>query len=225
MSRETVLIIDDEPAIRRILKMSLESNGFDILEAPSGALGIKKAMSVNPSLIILDLGLPDMNGLEVLKKLREWADTPVIVLTVTEDDATKVSLLDAGADDYMTKPFSAPELLARMRVALRHKSQGEVSPVFESNDLKVDLVGRVVSVKGTPVKLTATEFEFFRILVKNAGRVVTQDLLLTQVWGPHFKEQTHYVRIYVGQLRKKIEENPSLPKHILTEPGVGYRLI
>lgn len=221
-----ILIIDDEVAIRNVLKMNLESGGYLIAEASDGKSGIEQISKFHPHLIFLDLGLPDMNGIEVLKELRKWSRVPIIVLTVTDDEQTKVSLLDAGADDYLTKPFSAKELLARVRVTLRHLGLIEATPIFKSDDLEVDLSQKKVFVLGKEIHLTVTEYELLSMLVRDQGKVVTQKYLLKQIWGrTSTEDQTHYLRIYVNQLRKKIETNPSEPKHILTEPGVGYRLV
>jgi two-component system KDP operon response regulator KdpE len=227
MSRNSVriLLVDDEASIRNLLRISLESHGFQVSEAENGQRGLKMAVDFHPHLIILDLGLPDVDGLEVLKSLREWTKIPILILTVSDDEATKVQLLDAGANDYLTKPFSMPELLARVRVALRGTDALEATPVFRSGGLEVDLSQHSVSVNSTLVKLTATEFALLRELVRNRGKVVAQGQLLAEVWGPHGVEQTHYLRIYIAQLRRKLEADPSAPKHILTEPGVGYKLI
>lgn len=222
MSR--ILVIDDEAAIRKLLKANLEAHSYDVHGAESGAAGLEAATEFHPNAVILDLGLPDMNGLDVLKKLREWTQVPVIVLTVSDDEGTKVRLLDAGADDYLTKPFSLPELLARVRVVLRTRNM-EATPVFHSGDLDVDLNRHEVKVDGGVVKLTTTEFAILSRLVRGNGKVVPQTQLLTEIWGPNAADQSHYLRIYVGHLRKKLEKDPSSPKHLLTEPGVGYRLV
>lgn len=220
-----ILIIDDEKAIRDTLKMNLKSENYAVEEAVNGLEGLEKVKSYHPHLIILDLGLPDRSGLEVLRELRTWTKIPVIVLTVFDDEATKVKLLDIGADDYLTKPFGPSELTARIRVALRHYGKMEATPVFESGNLKVDLNQRQVVVDGREVKLTKTEFELLQRLVRDSGKVVPQLKLMKEIWGSQSQEETHYLRIYIKQLRKKIEKNPSEPMHILTEPGVGYRLI
>lgn len=226
MSEPTrVLIIDDEKAIRDILQVHLRSKDYLLAEASTGKEGLDKVKSFHPNLIILDLGLPDINGLDVLKDLRSWTKIPVIVLTVTDDEDAKVKLLDAGADDYLTKPFGNAELLARMRVCLRNHGRIEATPVFESDDLKIDLNTRSVFVDGNIVKLTKTEFELILRLVRDAGQVVPQNKLLKEIWGSLAQEESHYLRIYIKNLRKKIEKNPSDPKHILTESGVGYRLV
>lgn len=220
-----ILVIDDESAIRNILKLSLESKGYKVREAIDGKSGIIQTSEFHPHLVILDLGLPDMNGLDVLKQLRQWTRVPIIILTVSDDEQVKVQLLDAGADDYLTKPFGDKELLARVRVALRNVGMIEATPVFKSGDLQIDISARKVLIKNIEVKLTATEFEVVSRLARDQGRVVSQKQLLKQIWGSTAEDQTHYLRIYVNQLRKKIEANPSEPKHILTEPGVGYRLV
>lgn len=220
-----ILIVDDEPSIRNVLKLNLGNEGFKVFEADSGEHGLKAAAEFHPNLIILDLGLPDLNGLEVLKRLRKWTQVAIVILTVTDDESTKVALLDAGADDYLSKPFSMPELLARVRVALRHQNAVEATPVFHSDDLQVDLNSRSVMVKSTVVKLTVTEYELLSILVRNQGRVVPQKQLLTEVWGATASDQSHYLRIYIAQLRKKLEVDPSAPMHILTDPGIGYKIV
>jgi two-component system KDP operon response regulator KdpE len=220
-----ILVIDDEPTIRGMLRRQLELNKFEVHEAENSAQGLEAASSAHPHLIILDLGLPDASGLQTLQKLREWTSIPVIILTVTDDEKTKVELLDAGADDYLTKPFGLPELLARVRVSLRRHSFQEATPVFKSGDLEVDLNDRSVKLKGQTVKLTATEFSLLTRLVRENGKVVSQMQLLQEVWGPHSLEQQHYLRIYIGALRKKIERDPTKPDHIITESGVGYKII
>jgi len=225
MTGSRILVIDDETAIRRLLRISLEAEGYTLLEASEGKEGLVMASTQRPDLIILDLGLPDIDGLTVLKRLREWLTIPVIVLTVKDSDIDKVALLDAGADDYLTKPFSVLELSARIRAALRHTQPSEMQAIFCSGHLEVDLYARIVSISGKPVKLTVTEYDILRILVRYAGKVVTQGHLLREIWGPHASEQTQYLRVYIGQLRKKLEKDPSRPELILTEPGVGYRLM
>ncbi len=220
-----ILLIDDEQAIRNIVKMSLEANGYKICEAVDGKSGIAKVCEFHPHLVLLDLGLPDTSGYEVLKALRKWTRVPIIILTVTDEEQVKVKLLDAGADDYLTKPFGAYELLARVRVALRNIGLIEATPVFRSGELEVDLSRKKVIVADKEVKLTATEYEVLSRLVRDHGKVISQTQLLKQIWGSIAEDQSHYLRIYVNQLRKKIEKNPSEPKHLLTEPGVGYRLV
>ena len=222
---QRILIIDDESAIRNILNHSLKVSGYEIMEAASAEDGLKKTSEFHPHLIILDLGLPDLNGFDVLKKIRSWTNIPIIILTVKDDESMKVKLLDAGADDYLTKPFGTSELLARVRVSLRHNLNTEATPLFESGHLKIDLSQKLILVSGEPVKLTNTEFELLSRLVRDNGKVIVQSQLLKQVWGAATEDQSHYLRIYIKQLRKKLEKNPSKPEHILTEPGVGYRLV
>lgn len=219
-----ILIIDDEISIRRLIKVSLKSQGYNIIEAVNGQDGIQQTAMARPELIILDLGLPDMDGLKVLKAVREWATMPIIVLTVRDSETDKVSLLDAGANDYLTKPFSVPELLARIRVALRLTAVGESSPIFRNGDLEIDFAGHIVKLKNQEIKLTATEYQLLSLLAKNAGKLMTQRQLLKEIWGISAIEHSHYLRIYVGQLRRKLEQDSSRPRLIITEPGVGYRL-
>lgn len=219
-----ILLIDDEATIRNFLRPSFESQEMKVAEAETGKAGLEKAAQFHPHLIVLDLGLPDLNGFEVLKELRKWTRVPVIVLTVDDDEGTKVRLLDAGADDYITKPFGLPELLARVRVSLRNRLV-EATPIFRSGDLEVDVNSRVTKVGGRMVKLTATEFEVLARLVRDQGKVVPQRQLMVQIWGITAEDKTHFLRIYINQIRKKIEADPSKPVHIITEPGVGYRLL
>lgn len=219
-----VLVIDDEAQIRRLLRVTLEAAGYKVFEAATGGDGIVEAAQRNPDAIVLDLGLPDIGGLAVLKRLREWSRVPVLILTVRDGDDEKVAALDSGADDYVTKPFSTAELLARLRVALRHAQPQPENAVFLSGGLEVDLSSRRVAVRGKEIKLTPTEYAFLRLLVRHAGRVVTQRQILTEVWGPNAAEQTHYLRVYAAHLREKLEADPARPELILTEPGVGYRL-
>lgn len=219
-----ILVIDDELAIRRLLKVSLEPAGYHVIEAKDGEAGLREAAAQRPELVILDLGLPGLGGAELLKRLREWSQVPVLVLTVQDAEAEKVKLLDAGADDYLIKPFGVPELLARLRVLERHAHAGDTEPVLRFGHLEVDLAAHVVRRLGVEVKLTATEYDLLRVLARNKGKVVTQRQILKEVWGPNSVEHTHYLRIYAAQLRKKLEDDPSNPRHIVTEPGVGYRL-
>jgi len=220
-----VLVIDDEVQIRRLLRITLEANGYKVLEATSGKDGLVEAATRRPDIVILDLGLPDMDGVAVLKRLREWSRVPVVVLSVRDRDEDKIAALDAGADDYVTKPFSTPELLVRLRVALRHAQPAEEEVVFRSGDLVVDMADRRVSVKGQEVKLTVTEYSLLRLLVRHAGRILTHRQILKDVWGPNATNQTHYLRVYVARLREKIEPVPSRPVLLITEPGIGYRLV
>jgi len=221
---QSVLIVDDEMQIRRLLRVVLEAGGYRVLEAANGPDGLAEAAQRNPDVIILDLGLPGMDGLTVLKRLREWSRAPVLVLSVQEGDVDKVSALDNGADDYMTKPFSTAELLARLRVLQRHAQPEADNAVFHSGHLQVDLAARLVTVKGQEVKLTPTEYSFLRLLVRHAGKVVTHKQILKEVWGPAYATQPHYVRVHMAELRKKVEAEPARPKLLVTEPGVGYRL-
>lgn len=220
-----ILIIDDEMAIRLFLKINLGRHGFQVIEAGTAREGISKAAEKHPHLVILDLTLPDGAGIDILKSLRTWTQVPILVLTVDDSEVSKVSLLESGADDYVTKPFGMAELIARIRVAQKHQQNNGAIPVHTFSDLKIDLVNRSVESNGKPIKLTSTEFQILRMLTLNAGRVVSQEVLLTDIWGKHALGNNHYLRIYVGQLRKKIEQDPSQPRHLITEPGVGYRLI
>jgi two-component system KDP operon response regulator KdpE len=224
-NKHVVLVIDDEIQIRRLLRITLEGNGYKVIEAAGGKDGLVEAATRKPDIVILDLGLPDVDGLTVLKQLREWSRVPVIVLSVRECDEDKIAALDNGADDYVTKPFSTSELLARLRVALRHAQPSNEQAVIRCGELEVDLAARLVTLKGQPVKLTATEYSLLRILVRNAGKVLTHNQILKEVWGPNAIEQTHYLRVYMARLREKIEPNPSRPTLLITEAGVGYRFV
>jgi two-component system KDP operon response regulator KdpE len=219
-----VLVVDDEPAIRRFLRVSLSAHRYAVFEADNGQAALSAVVADRPDLIILDLGLPDLDGIEVTRLLREWTHIPIIILSVRGQEADKVAALDAGADDYLTKPFGVGELLARMRVALRRGSQSGVQPVFTSGDLAVDLARRVVTVAGREVQLTPTEYDLLRVLVTHAGRVLTHRQLLREVWGIGYEPETHMLRVNISNLRRKIEPDPARPRYILTEPGVGYRL-
>ncbi|MBI5385823.1 MAG: response regulator [Verrucomicrobia bacterium] len=220
-----VLVIDDEPQIRRLLAVALEANGYRVLPAATGQEGVVLAAQHRPALVVLDLGLADLPGQEVLRRLREWSSVPVVILSVQDDEAGKVAALDAGADDYVTKPFNTGELLARLRVALRHATPREESAVFQSGALVVDLAARRVTVADREVRLTATEFALLSLFIRHAGKVLTHRQILREVWGPNAEGQTHYLRVYVAHLREKLESEPSRPRLLLTEPGVGYRLI
>jgi two-component system KDP operon response regulator KdpE len=224
MSGRRILVIDDELAMRHLLRAALEASGDKVIEAADGEAGLKLAATEGPALVILDLGLPGLGGLEVLRRLRSWSKVPVLILTVRDQESEKVELLDAGADDYLTKPFSVPELLARLRVLERHAVGVEQPAVVRCGDLEIDLGAHSVRRRGEEVRLTATEFEFLEVLARHAGKVVTQREILKAVWGPEALTQTHYLRLYAGFLRKKLEDVPGDPKLILTEPGVGYRL-
>jgi two-component system, OmpR family, KDP operon response regulator KdpE len=218
-----ILIVDDEPQIRRLLTVILEGNDYRVLSAATGQEGLVLAAQHRPALTILDLGLPDLSGQELLKRLREWNNAPVIILSVQGDEKGKVAALDAGADDYVTKPFNTDELLARLRVALRHAAKPEAPAVFQAKNLVVDLATRHVTMNGREIKLTTTEYGLLRLLVRHAGKVLTHRQILREVWGTGHDNDTHYLRVYVAHLREKIETNPEQPELILTELGVGYR--
>jgi two-component system KDP operon response regulator KdpE len=220
-----ILIVDDEPQIRRFLRTSLDAHGFDVVEADGGKEAIRQAGVEKPDVIVLDLGLPDMEGLEVIKRLREWSAVPIIVLTARNREPDKIEALDGGADDYLTKPFGMGELMARIRAALRHRLQSAgAPPIFKVGDIVVDLVKRLVTRAGDDVKLSPREYDVLRMLVQNAGRVVTHQQMLREVWGPAHVQDTQYLRVYIGQLRDKLEPQPEAPRYIVTEPGVGYRI-
>jgi two-component system KDP operon response regulator KdpE len=218
------LVIDDEVQIRRLLRVALEGAGYEVHEADDGQLGLQAAALTRPDVILLDLGLPGLDGLMVLRRLREWSQTPVVALTVRDREDDKVSALDAGADDYVTKPFSSAELLARLRAAQRRALPREESAVFSHGFLVVDLVARTVHRDGVEVKLTATEWSLLALLIRHAGRILTHRQILREVWGPNAEEHREYLRVYFTHLRKKIERDPSKPEMIINEPGIGYRL-
>jgi two-component system KDP operon response regulator KdpE len=218
-----ILVVDDERPIRRFLKASLSSQ-FTIFEATNGEEALAAIATDRPDIIVLDLGLPDMDGVEVTRRLREWTQIPIIVVSVREQEQDKIAALDAGADDYLTKPFGVGELMARLRAALRRSSQTEAEPIFTSGDLVVDLNQREVTVKGQSISLTPTEYDLLRTLVKHAGKVLTHDQLLRAVWGTAYESETHMLQVNISNLRRKIETNPARPGYLLTEPGVGYRL-
>ena len=223
-----VVLIEDEPQIRRFLRATLTGDGYRLFEATTGADGLIQATSRQADVVIVDLGLPDMDGLEVIRRLREWSAVPVIVLSARGQERDKVTALDAGADDYVSKPFGAGELLARIRVALRHAAgaaHGADQGAFRVGDLEVDLVRRHVSVAGVEVHLTPIEYRLLATLVAHAGQVVTHQQLLHEVWGPNHADQAHYVRVYMAHLRGKLEAEPARPRYLRTEPGVGYRLV
>ena len=219
------LVIDDEVQIRRLLKITLEGHGYRVLEAATGQDGLTEAATKRPDVVLLDLGLPDMEGVDVLRRLREWSRVPVLILSVRDREEDKIAALDAGADDYVTKPFSAGELLARLRVAGRHAKPADDITVFRCGAIEVDLTSRIVRRSGKEVKLTATEYALLRLLVLHAGKVVTHRQLLREVWGPDYEEQTHYLRVYMAHLRDKLEPNPARPQMLTTESGIGYRLV
>ncbi len=220
-----VLVVEDEAPMRRFLRATLEAHGFRVFEAATARDGIDAAATRSPDVVLLDLGLPDQDGLEVTRRLRQWSSIPILILSARGREEDKVAVLDAGADDYLTKPFGAGELLARIRVALRRVNKGaQEAPIFEIGGLKVDAARRQVFVDGAEVHLTPLEYKLLSILVRDAGKVVTHRQLLREAWGPGSAEQTHYVRVYMAQLRRKLEADPARPRVLLTEPGVGYRL-
>ena len=222
-TNQRILVVDDEAPIRRYLRAALSAQGFNVYESASGEEALQAVLSHRPDIIILDLGLPDIDGIEVTRRLREWSQTPIIILSVREAEQDKIAALDAGADDYLTKPFGTGELLARMRVALRKQSSAANEPVFESKGLSVDFARRLVTVNEQEVQLTPTEYDLLKILVTHAGKVITHHQLLRQVWGDGYDDM-HILRVNISNLRGKIEPDPSRPTYIHTEPGVGYRL-
>jgi two-component system KDP operon response regulator KdpE len=222
-----LLVVDDDPPVRRFLRAGLASAGYRLVEAVNGAEALAHAATRAPDLVLLDLGLPDLDGFEVVRRLREWTEVPVVVLTARGQDEDKIRALDAGADDYVTKPFSMGELLARVRVALRHRARreaGDDAGPVQAGNLVVDLARRVVTVAGEEAHLTPIEYRLLALLARHAGRVLTHEQILREVWGPGYASQHHYVRVYMAQLRAKLEQDPSRPKVLVTEPGVGYRL-
>jgi len=222
----SILIIDDEPQIRKLLKVTLQAHQYAIHEASTGEEGVQQASSLCPDLVILDLGLPGISGMEVLSLLRNWSNVPIIVLTAKDREDDKIMALDNGADDYVTKPFAMGELLARIRAALRHAGSSQHDPILRIGGLTIDLVQRSVEWHGERIKLTPTEYDLLRVLAINEGKVVTQRQLLQRVWGDqHHSTDNHYIRVYIGHLRKKLEEDSAQPRWIITEPGVGYRLL
>ena len=223
IGNQRVLVVDDEAPIRRYLRAALGAQGLTVYESASGEEALQAVLSHRPDIIILDLGLPDIDGIEVTRRLREWSQTPIIILSVREAEQDKIAALDAGADDYLTKPFGTGELLARMRVALRKQSSAANEPVFESNGLSVDFARRLVMVNEKEIQLTPTEYDLLKILVTHAGKVITHHQLLRQVWGDGYDDM-HILRVNISNLRGKIEPDPSRPSYIHTEPGVGYRL-
>jgi two-component system KDP operon response regulator KdpE len=220
---ETILVIDDEVQIRRLLEITLSSNGFKISEAATGKDGLISAATQHPSLIILDLGLPDSDGIEILKKIREWYHKPIIVLSVKNSEDDIIKALDNGANDFITKPFRTMELLARIRVALRHSPGNEINPNLVFGTINIDLVNHTARKNDEILKLTSTEFSLLALLAKNSGRVLTHQTILKEVWGFGYVGQTQILRVFVAQLRKKIEDDPAKPKLLITESGIGYR--
>lgn len=225
MNNAYVLVIDDEAQIRRLLKITLESNGYQVQDAATAREGLVLAANHPPDIVLLDLGLPDESGHSVLKKLREWYTKPIIIISVLNDEEDIVKALDSGGNDYIIKPFRTGELLARMRSSMREHRLEENNPVFRGGGLTVDLSSRTVKRKNEIIKLTATEYSLLALFVKNEGKVLTHHYLLNQIWGPSYVEQSQYLRVYIAQLRKKIEDDPNRPKLLVTESGVGYRFL
>lgn len=225
MSNATILVIDDEAQIRKLLNITLQSFDYKVIEATTAKEGITAVSTHPPDLVLLDLGLPDQNGHEVLKHLREWYSNPIIILSVQSDEEDIVRALDHGANDYLVKPFRTGELVARIRSALRKAAADENNPVVNYTDLSIDFAARVVKKNGAVVKLTSTEYTLLALMVKNEGKVLTHQYMLNQVWGPTYKNESQYLRVFIAQLRKKIETDPNRPIHIITESGVGYRFV
>jgi two-component system KDP operon response regulator KdpE len=225
--KELILLIEDEPQMRRFLRITLQGHGYRLVESATAQDGLLQATTRNPDVVLLDLGLPDLDGLEVTKRLREWTQIPIIVISAREQEQDKVKALDAGADDYLTKPFNASELMARIRVALRHAARGGVDspePVFEHESLRVDLAKRQVFVNNEEVHLTPIEYKLLITLIHHAGKVITHTQLLKEVWGPAHVTEVQYLRVYMTQLRHKLEADPAQPRFLVNEPGIGYRL-
>ena len=223
-NKQKILIIDDEPQIRRLLKITLEANLFRVLEAENSREGLLSLSMNQPDVVLLDLGLPDQDGMATLRQLRDWSSVPVIVLTVQDDERMKIEALDHGADDYVTKPFNTGELLARIRVAIRHSLKTGDTPVINNGPLWIDLNARTVKVNGEEVKLTATEYSLLALFMRNGGKVLTHSHICREVWGNPYADNAQVLRVHIAQLRKKIEPNPSIPVILITEPAVGYRL-
>jgi len=221
----TLLVVDDEKQIRRLLRVTLESEGYQVREAETGQLGLQEVAHQAPDGIILDLGLPDLDGTEVIRRLREWSKVPVLVLSVRESEDDKISALDAGADDYLTKPFSGRELLARVRAVLRRTPAATEPATVRVGEIEIDQAARVVRRSGIEVRLTAKEYALFQLLVQHRGRVVTHRHILRELWGPNAEENTHYLRVHMTHLRQKLEADPHAPKHLKTDAGIGYRLV
>lgn len=221
---QTALVIDDEPQIRRLLRVTLEANGYRVLDAATGEAGLADVAQRKPDVVLLDLGLPDLDGLTVLKRIREWSQVPILILSVRDQEEDKIAALDSGADDYVTKPFNSGELLARVRAALRHAQPQGADAIFRAGRIEVDLAQRVVLKDGQEVRLTPIEYALLRLLVLHAGKVLTHRHLLTEVWGEKAVGQSHYLRVHIAHLREKLETDSAAPELILTEPAVGYRL-
>jgi len=224
-TKQTILVIDDEVQIRRLLRITLEAAGSAVIEADSGRIGLEEAARCHPDAVVLDLGLPDLPGLEVLKRLREWSQVPVLVLTVRAAESDKVDALDAGADDYLTKPFGSAEIGARLRAIMRRASDGEEATVIRFGHIELDLAARLVRRAGAEVRLTAKEYAMLRLLALHRGKVVTHGQMLRELWGPKSEENTHYLRVHMTHIRQKLEEEPHKPRHLRTESGIGYRLV
>lgn len=223
-----ILVVDDEAQIRKFLRISLTAHGYEVVEAPRGEDAVRKAAAEQPDLVVLDLGLPDLDGQEVIRRLREWSQVPILVLSVRAGETDKVSALDNGANDYVTKPFGIAELIARVRVLLRDRSRNGAEAndaVFDSGGLRIDFAARQVHVDDAEVRLTRKEFDLLRLLSRHAGKVLTHRTLLTEVWGPNTTKESHYLRVHIGHLRQKLNDDPNAPRFIWTEPGVGYRLM
>lgn len=224
---ELILLVEDEPQMRRFLRITLQGNGYRLVESVTGQDGLTQVATRNPDVVLLDLGLPDIDGLEITRRLREWSKVPIIVISAREQEEDKIKALDAGADDYLTKPFGAGELLARIRVALRHvitQNGGSENPLFIIDNMRVDLAKRQVFIDDKEIHLTPIEYRLLAVLVKHAGKVITHSQLLKEVWGAAYADQNHYLRIYMAQLRHKLEPDPARPRFFINEPGVGYRL-
>lgn len=222
-----ILLIEDEPQMQRLLRIVLQGHGYRLIESATGKEGLMQAATRAPDVILLDLGLPDIDGLEVTQRVREWSDIPIIVISAREQEQDKIKALDAGADDYLTKPFGAGELLARIRVAIRHRAireAGQQELVFILDNLRVDLARRQVFLNEKEVHLTPIEYKLLTVLIKNAGKVITHSQLLKEVWGPSYLKETQYLRVYMTQLRRKLEADPARPRFLINEPGIGYRL-
>lgn len=225
-SEPLIAVIEDETPIRRFLRASLTVEGFRVVEAANAQEGLRVITQQLPALVLLDLGLPDADGVEVIRQVRDWSAMPIVVISARGEETSKIAALDAGADDYLTKPFSVGELLARIRVALRHAARhggSEVNALVAVGDLRIDLVGRTVTKAGSEVRLTKTEFDLLAVLTRNLGKVVTHRQLLKEAWGPYAVHEPHYVRVFMANLRKKLEDNPSQPRYLVTDQGVGYR--
>jgi two-component system KDP operon response regulator KdpE len=225
MFKQNILVIDDEVQIRRLLRITLEASEYNVTEAQDGRSGIELSASSRPHLILLDLGLPDEDGQVILRKLREWTKVPIIILSVRNSEKDIITALDSGADDYLTKPFNTGELLARIRAAIRHNQPEQSTPLFKNGSIEVDFTNRTVKREGEVVKLTATEYSLLALFIRNAGKVITHSYILKEIWGKMYSDDSQYVRIYIAQLRKKLENNPNKPQYFVTESGVGYRFV